>query len=97
MREILIRPVVTEKMSSVGEDLGAYGFIVDKTANKIQIRNAVEDMYGVNVKKVRTMVCAGTKGYMRTAFGISMGKKGAYKKAVVTLEKGEEIDFYADI
>jgi large subunit ribosomal protein L23 len=97
MTEILKRPVVTEKMTEIGEKLNCYGFIVANKANKIQIRNAVEEVYGVSVKKVRTMTCVGKYGLNRTAFGITKGRKGSYKKAIVTLEEGDTIDFYSNV
>ncbi|PCJ84156.1 MAG: 50S ribosomal protein L23 [Flavobacteriales bacterium] len=94
---ILIKPVVTEKMSQQGEKLNRYGFIVDKNANKIQIKDAVEQAYSVQIEAVNTMNYGGKKRSRNTKSGIITGKTNAYKKAIVTLAEGDEIDFYANI
>ena len=95
--DILIKPVVTEKMTHQGETLNRYGFIVDKRANKIQIKKAVEDLYGVTVESVNTMRYGGKKRSRYTRSGILEGKTKSYKKAIVTLAEGESIDFYSNI
>jgi large subunit ribosomal protein L23 len=95
--DILIKPIVTEKMTDMGEKLNRYGFIVDTTANKIQIREAVEEMYGVTVEKVRTMRYLGKRKSRYTKSGIISGRMNSYKKAIVTLAEGEQIDFYSNI
>ncbi|MEI6274777.1 MAG: 50S ribosomal protein L23 [Prolixibacteraceae bacterium] len=95
--EILIRPIVTEKMNAQAEKLNRYGFMVDKQANKFQIRKAVEEIYGVKVVSVNTMVYAGKLKSRFTKSGVITGRTNAYKKAVVTLNKGENIDFYSNI
>ena len=97
MNEILIRPIVTEKMNAQAEKLNRYGFMVDKQANKFQIRKAVEEIYGVKVVSVNTMVYAGKLKSRFTKSGVITGRTNAYKKAVVTLNKGENIDFYSNI
>ncbi len=94
---ILIKPIVTEKMTQQGETLNRYGFIVDKRANKIQIKKAVEEMYGVTVERVNTMRYGGKKRNRYTRSGIIEGKTPSYKKAIVTLAEGETIDFYSNI
>jgi len=94
---ILIKPVITEKMTAAGEDLNRYGFIVDKRANKIQIKSAVEDMYGVSVLSVRTMNYGGKSKSRFTKGGLIQGKTNAFKKAIVELPEGESIDFYSNI
>ncbi len=94
---ILIKPIVTEKMTELGEKLNRYGFIVDINANKIQIKKAVEDLYNVNVVSVNTMKYAGKNKSRFTKTGIIKGKTKAFKKAIVTLEEGETIDFYSNI
>lgn len=94
---ILLKPLVTEKMTEKGEKLNQYGFIVDKNANKIQIRNAVEEMYNVTVETVNTMVYGGKRKSRYTKTGIIVGKTPAYKKAIVTLVEGDTIDFYGSI
>lgn len=80
-----------------GESLNRYGFIVDKRANKIQIKNAIEEMYGVSVEDVNTMRYLGKKKSRYTKSGIVQGRANSFKKAVVTLADGEKIDFYSNI
>ncbi len=95
--EILLKPIITEKMTSVGEAHNRYGFVVNRRANKIQIKNAVEQMYGVSVDNVNTM---NYKGKMKTRYtkgGMIVGNTGDVKKAIVTLSDGETIDFYSNI
>ena len=94
---ILIKPIVTEKMTAQGEDFNRYGFVVAKDANKLQIKQAVEELYDVKVAEVNTMRYAGKRKQRYTKSGISVGKTGSYKKAVVTLADGEVIDFYSNI
>ena len=94
---ILLKPIVTEKMTNQGEALNCYGFIVDKNANKVQIKNVVEEMYGVNVVSVNTMKYPGKLKSRYTKSGVISGKTGAFKKAIVTLVEGETIDFYSNI
>ncbi len=96
-KRVLIKPLVTEKLTKLTEKHGTYGFVVDKQANKIEIKNAIEKMYGVNVEGVRTVHEVGKHGWKRTPFGVSMGTKGSMKKAYVTLRKGESIDFFSNI
>jgi len=95
--DTLIKPIVTEKMTDMGEKLNRYGFIVDSQANKIQIREAVEEMYGVTVEKIRTMRYLGKRKSRYTKSGIISGRMNSYKKAIVTLGEGEQIDFYSNI
>jgi len=94
---ILIKPIVTEKMTAQGEDFNRYGFVVDKHANKLEIKKAVEDLYNVKVSEVNTMRYPGKRKQRYTKSGISVGKTPSYKKAVVTLAEGEVIDFYSNI
>jgi len=94
---ILIKPIVTEKMTTQGEDFNRYGFMVDRNANKLQIKKAVEELYNVKVSEVNTMRYAGKRKQRYTKSGVSVGKTTAYKKAVVTLAEGEAIDFYSNI
>lgn len=91
---ILIRPVVTEKGTQLSEKLNKYLFVVDRKANKIEIKSAVEKMYGVNVEKVATAVRAGKMKQRATKKGVAKGIAGRYKKAYVTLAKGDTINFY---
>ena len=94
---ILIKPIVTEKMTAQGEDMNRYGFVVDRRANKLEIKKAVEDLYNVKVAEVNTMRYPGKRKQRYTKSGISVGRTPAYKKAVVTLAEGEAIDFYSNI
>lgn len=94
---ILKKPLITEKMTKAGEKLGQYGFVVDKSANKIQIKQAIEKMYNVTVESVNTMRYAGKRKMRYTKTGVQSGATGSFKKAVVTLKKGETIDFYSNI
>lgn len=94
---ILLKPIVTEKMTEQGEDLNRYGFIVDNRANKLQIKDAVEEMYGVAVESVNTMRYLGKQKSRYTKSGIIEGRGKSFKKAIVTLADGEKIDFYSNI
>jgi len=95
--EILIKPIVTEKMTGQAEGLNRYGFIVNRNANKIQIKKAVKEMYGVEVEEVNTMTYAGKRKSRFTKSGVLSGKTNSFKKAIITLAKGESIDFYSNI
>jgi large subunit ribosomal protein L23 len=94
---ILLKPIVTEKMTSQGDKFNRYGFIVAKNANKLQIKKAVEDMYGVTVSDVNTMRYGGKIKTRNTKSGLLVGKTTATKKAVITLAEGNKIDFYSNI
>ena len=95
--EILIKPLVTEKMTIQGEKLNRYGFVVDRQANKLDIKKAVEDMYGVTVTDVNTVNYHGKRKSRFTKAGILTGRANHYKKAIVTLAGEDKIDFYANI
>lgn len=95
--EILIRPLVTEKMTSIQDKLGKYGFIVDVNANKIEIKKAIEKAYGVSVTTVNTLRYDGKRKTRFTKTGVIEGRSKSYKKAIVTLAAGDTIDFYANI
>ena len=95
--DILLKPIVTEKMNTLGEDLNRYGFVVHKDANKIQIKQAVEKMYGVSVESVNTMRYGGKQKSRYTKSGIITGNTKSYKKAIITLAEGETIDFFSNI
>ena len=94
---ILIKPIVTEKMTAQGEEFNRYGFVVEKSANKLEIKLAVEELYDVKVAEVNTMRYPGKRKQRHTKSGVSIGKTSSYKKAVVTLAEGEVIDFYSNI
>lgn len=95
--EILHRPVVTEKFTKLGETLNQYAFIVDRNANKLEIKKAVEEMYDVEIVDVNTMQYAGKNRSRFTKTGVIKGRTKAFKKAIVTLKEGEKIDFYSNI
>ena len=95
--DIIIKPIVTEKMTSSGEKFNRFGFVVDRKANKLQIKTAVEKMYGVTVNEVRTMNYAGKVKTRNTTQGLAIGRVNQHKKAVVTLKKGDTIDFYSNV
>jgi len=97
MVDILVKPLVTEKMNHLSEKLGRYGFKVDKRANKLEIKKAIEEIYGVKVTSINTMVYSGKIKSRFTKSGVISGRTNAYKKAIVTLSKGESIDFYSNI
>ncbi len=97
MRNILIRPIISEKMDRQVEKLGKYGFFVDVKANKIQIKNAIEDMYGVTVESVNTIIMPRKNKFRYTRSGILRGKTKLVKKAIVTLEEGDQINFYESV
>jgi large subunit ribosomal protein L23 len=95
---IIIKPIITEKMTKISEkDSTRCGFIVDRRANKIEIKKAVEDMYSVQVESVNTMNYSGKRKARYTKAGFIQGRTNAYKKAIITLAKGEKIDFFSNI
>lgn len=97
MSEILISPLISEKMNNLNQKLNKVGFVVSKESNKIQIKKEVEKMYGVTVKSVDTAVIPGKAKTRYTKKGMSRGMKASFKKAYVTLAKGDSIDFYANV
>ena len=94
---IIKKPVITEKMTAISEKLNRYAFIVDKRANKLQIKQAVQDLYGVQVESVNTINYEGKLKSRYTKTGVIGGRRDAFKKAIVTLAKGETIDFFSNI
>ena len=88
-RDILIRPLVTEKSTALMEQ-GKYVFVVAKDANKIQIANAVAEIFKVKVVSVNTVNVMGKMKRM----GRNVGKRSDYKKAIVKLAAGETIEFF---
>ena len=94
---IVVKPVITEKMTAQGEKFNRYGFVVAKSANKVQIKTAVEKLYGVTVDSVNTQNYVGKVKSRNTTKGVAIGRVNKHKKAIVTLKQGETIDFYASI
>lgn len=96
-KNILIKPMLTEKSEHLSENMGKYSFIVNKKANKIEIKKAIEDMYQVNVASVNTAIMPSKTKSRNTKSGLIRGRISSYKKAIITLVEGEEIDFFGDI
>lgn len=96
-KKILIKPIISEKSEYLSGDFNQYSFVVDRKANKIEIGKAIESMYGVKVDSVNTMVMPGKSKVRNTRSGVQRGRVSAYKKAIVKLANGEEIDFFGDI
>ena len=96
-KQIIIKPIITEKADRLSEDLNQYTFLVDKSANKVEIKKAVKEWFNVEAESVRTIIVPSKARVRNTRSGIQRGRKASYKKAIVTLEAGEEIDFYGEI
>ena len=94
---IIIKPIITEKITKDGEVFNRFGFVVDKKANKVQIKKAVEATYGIKVVNVNTMNVRPDRTTKYTKSGLLSGKTNAYKKAIVQVQEGETIDFYNNI
>ncbi|MEO5592279.1 MAG: 50S ribosomal protein L23 [Chitinophagaceae bacterium] len=97
LSEVLIKPILTEKANAQQEKLRRYAFKVDRKANKLEIKKAVEGFYGVTVIDVNTAVIPGKSKTRFTKAGYIKGQKPAYKKALVTVSEGETIDLYATV
>ena len=95
--EISIKPIVTEKASILTEKLGRYTFRVSPEANKFQIKDLVEKLYGVKVTRVNTINVRSKNKSRWTKSGLLRGKTAAWKKAIVDLAEGQTIDFYSNI
>ena len=94
---IIVKPLVTEKMTAITEKLNRFGFIVRPEANKLEVKKEVEALYNVTVVEVNTMRYAGKNKSRYTRSGIINGRTNAFKKAIVTLKEGDTIDFYSNI
>ena len=94
---IIIKPLVTEKMTAITDKLNRFGFIVRPGANKLVIKSEVESLYNVTVIDVNTMRYAGKNKSRYTKAGVITGRMSAFKKAIVTLKEGDTIDFYSNI
>lgn len=97
MRNVLIRPLVTEKMTDLNEDKGQYGFVVSVNSNKIQIKQALKDKFNVDAVTVNTMKYKGKTKTQLTRKGRFSGKTAQFKKAVVTLKEGQTIDIFGEV
>lgn len=96
-KTILIKPIITEKAESLTNKQTQYTFRVDKNANKVEIRKAVEALYSVNVESVNTLIMPAKLRSRNTKAGLIKGKISSYKKAIITLAKGEEIDYFGEV
>ena len=94
---MIIKPLVTQKMTNISEKFNRFGFIVRPDANKVEIRKEIESLYNVTVLSVNTMRYAGKNKSRYTKSGLIKGRTNAYKKAIVTLKEGDTIDFYSNI
>ncbi|AXT19212.1 50S ribosomal protein L23 [Flavobacteriaceae bacterium AU392] len=94
---ILIKPIITEKATNASEVNNCYSFQVNTKANKVEIKKAVESVYGVSVEKVRTINVRPDRRTRFTKTGVQHGKTNAIKKAIVQLAEGETIDLYANM
>jgi large subunit ribosomal protein L23 len=95
--DIMIKPIVTEKATKLTEQLNRYTFRVSLNANKYQIKSLVEQLYGVKVVNVNTLVVRGKNKSRWTKSGLLRVKTTAWKKAFITVGEGETIDFYSNI
>ena len=93
-QEVLIRPILTEKMLQLQETMGKYAFVVNENANKIEIKQAVQKKFDVSVDSVCTVYVKGKSKRMNTRRGITRGQRPNWKKAIVTLRQGDSIDFF---
>ena len=96
-RDIIIRPIISERSMDDSSEYNKYTFRVAKTANKIEIKQAVEATYNVTVTDVNTLIVTPKKKNRFTRSGVINGKTSAYKKAIITVKDGETIDFYSNI
>jgi large subunit ribosomal protein L23 len=96
-KQILIKPVITEKADALSEKRGKYTFVVNRNANKIEIKKAIADLYNVEVAKVNTLIMPSKARSRNTKAGTIKGSVSAFKKAVITLSEGETINFFGDI
>ena len=97
LSEVLIRPVLSEKVNQLSEKFNRYTFIVNRKANKLEIKKAVEEFYGITVEHVNTLTMPSKVKQRNTKAGLLVGRKPAKKKAIVTVAAGETIDLYDNI
>lgn len=96
-RDIIIKPILSEKSELLTEKLNRYSFIVDRKANKVSIGKEIERLYGVKPVAVNTMVMPGKVKTRNSKTGIIKGRKPAFKKAIITIADGEELDLYGEV
>lgn len=95
--DVLIKPLISEKSAKQTESLNQYGFIVDRKANKIEIKKAIKDMYGVDTVSINTAIIPGKSKVKFTKTGVMKGQTKSYKKAIITLAEGDSIDFFNNL
>ena len=96
-KTILIKPLITEKSEMISEKENKASFVVHRRANKIEIKNAVESTYNVSVVSVNTAVMPGKTKSRNTKSGVIKGKSSSFKKAIVKLAEGEELNLYGEM
>jgi len=94
---VIKKPIITEKMTAISEKFNRYGFVVDRKADKLQIKKAVEELYNVEVESVNTLIQRGKDASRYTKSGLIRGSKNSFKKAIVQLKGDHKIDFYSNI
>ena len=94
---VIIKPLITEKMTAMSEQKNRYGFVVDRKADKLQIKKAIESLYGVEVESVNTLIQRGKNTSRYTKSGFIKGKKNTFKKAYVQLKGDHTIDIFSNI
>ncbi len=94
---ILIKPIISEKMQAVTEKFNRYGFIVDRKATKTQIKHAIQQVYGVKVERINTLIQRGKSTARHTKSGMIQGQKNTFKKAIIFVSKEDKIDIYSNI
>ena len=94
---VLIKPIISEKMTKISEQYNRYGFIVDRKATKPQIKRDIEEIYGVKVRQINTLVQRGKSSSRYTKAGMISGQKNTVKKAYVFVDKDDKIDFFSNI
>lgn len=97
LAEVLIKPIISEKSNKLSEKRNVYAFRVDRKANKLEIKKAIEAFYGISVTDVNTVVSPSKSKSRFTKAGVISGRKPAYKKAYVTVAEGESIDLYGSL
>jgi len=95
--QILVKPILTEKMTKETELKGVYGFVVNNKATKSQIKKEIEKVYNVNVTSINTMNYSGKSRSRMTKTGVLSGRTNSFKKAIVNLKKDQAIDFYSNV
>ena len=95
--KVIFEPIITEKATNDSELRNRYSFVVSREANKIQIKNAVQEKYNVTVQKVRTQIYGSERKTKFTKSGVQRTKTNIKKKAIVDIQEGESIDFYNNL